>query len=78
MGETVKVGPKYQVVIPQAIRNKVPLSPKKEVLVEEINGIIVIFPRPRSFTEFMSGLGKEIWKGIDAKAYVKRERTVWK
>ncbi len=78
MGETVKVGPKYQVVIPQTIRKKVPLSPKKEVLVEEINGVIVIFPHPESFTEFMSGLGKEIWKGIDAKTYVKRERTAWK
>lgn len=78
MGETVKVGPKYQVVIPQAIRKKVPLSPKKEVLVEEINGVIVIFPQPKSFTEFILGLGKDAWKGIDPKIYVKKERASWK
>lgn len=78
MGVKVKVGPKYQVVIPQAIREKVPLHPKKEVLVEEINGVIVILPQPKSFTEFMLGLGKDIWKGIDPKTYVKKERASWK
>lgn len=78
MGERVKVGPKYQVVIPQAIRKKVPLLPKKEVLVEEINGAIVILPPPKSFTEFMLGLGKDVWKGINPKTYVKKERASWK
>jgi AbrB family looped-hinge helix DNA binding protein len=78
MGVKVKVGPKYQVVIPQAIRKKVPLLPKKEVLVEEMNGVIVILPQPKSFTEFMLGLGKEVWKGIDPKTYIKKERTSWR
>jgi AbrB family looped-hinge helix DNA binding protein len=77
MGTKVRVGPKYQVVIPQAVRKKVSISPKKEVVVEEINGAIVILPQPKSFTEFMFGLGKEAWKGIDPKAYVKKERDHW-
>ncbi len=25
----------------------------------------------------LKGLGREIWKGIDAQAYVKRERSSW-
>jgi len=78
MGVKVKVGPKYQVVIPQAVRKKVPISPQKEVVVEEMNGAIVILPQPKSFTEFMFGLGKETWKGIDPKVYVKKERDHWK
>ena len=78
MGAKVKVGPKYQVVIPQSIRNKISLLPKEEVLVEEINGAIVILPHMKSFTEFMFGLGKEAWKGIDPKSYVKKERASWK
>jgi len=78
MGVRVKVGPKYQVVIPQAIRKKVPLLPQKEVLVEEINGIIIILPQPDSYTDLMLGLGKEIWKGIDPKSYVAKERAGWK
>jgi AbrB family looped-hinge helix DNA binding protein len=77
MGVNVKVGPKYQVVIPQSIRKKVPIHPRKEVLVEEINGVIFILPKPTSFTEFMIGLGKEVWKGIDPRAYVKKERESW-
>lgn len=78
MGTKVRVGPKYQVVIPQEVRKKVPILPKEEVLVEEINGVIVIFPQPKSFTEFMLGLGKDSWKGIDPRAHVKKERATWK
>jgi bifunctional DNA-binding transcriptional regulator/antitoxin component of YhaV-PrlF toxin-antitoxin module len=78
MGVRVKVGPKYQVVIPQKIREKVPVLPQKDVFVEEVNGAIIILPQPESFTEFMFGLGKEAWKGIDAKAHVKKERASWK
>lgn len=78
MGEKVRVGPKYQVVIPHSIHEKVLLEPRREVLVEEVNGTIVIFPQPASFNEFMFGLGKETWIGIDPKAYIKRERRRWK
>jgi AbrB family looped-hinge helix DNA binding protein len=77
MGVCVKVGPKYQVVIPRAIRKKVSIRPQKEVLVEEINGVIFILPKPLSFSEFMMGLGKETWEGVDPKAYVKKERKNW-
>ena len=78
MGVKVKVGPKYQVVIPQAIRQKVPLHPKKEVLVEEINGVIIIFPHPDSYTNLILGLGEKVWKGIDPKIYIAKERASWK
>lgn len=78
MGEKVKVGPKFQVVIPRSIRRKVPLVPRKEVLVEEVNGAIIILPEPKSFTEFMFGLGKDAWEGIDPRSYVKKERANWK
>jgi len=78
MGVKVKVGPKYQVVIPQTIRKKVHIHPQNEVLVEEVNGAIIILPQPTSFTEFMIGLGKETWKGIHPKVYVRKERAGWK
>ncbi len=51
MAVKVKVGPKYQVVIPQKIRQRVSLLPHEEVLVEEINGVIFILPKPTSSTE---------------------------
>ena len=78
MGVRVKVGPKYQVVIPRPIRKKMRLQPQNEVLVEEVSGVIIILPRPTSFTEFMLGLGKEAWKGVDPKSYARKERAGWK
>jgi AbrB family looped-hinge helix DNA binding protein len=60
MRAKVKVGPKYQVVIPQSIRNKIPLLPKEEVLVEEINGAIIILPHLKSFTEFCLDPGSNL------------------
>ena len=78
MGTKVKVGPKYQVVIPQSIRKKVPIFPKKEVLVEEVNGVIIILPQPKSFTEFMFGLGRSAWEKTDPRSYVRKERAPWK
>ncbi len=78
MGKTVKVGPRYQVVIPQEIRRKVHISPKDEVLVEEIRGTIIVLPQPKSFTEFMLGLGKEVWEGMDPQVHVGKERADWK
>lgn len=77
MGISVKVGPKYQVVIPQSIRKKVGIQPQDEVLVEEVEGTVVIIPRPKTFARFMVGLGKEAWKGIEVKKYLKRERESW-
>lgn len=78
MSVTVKVGPKYQVVIPQGVRKKIDLHPQDEMLVEEMNGIVVLIPKPKSFTELMIGLGKETWKDIDVKEYLKKERESWK
>jgi AbrB family looped-hinge helix DNA binding protein len=78
MGISVKVGPKYQVVIPSAIRKKVPLDPQEEVLVEELDGIIVIVPRPKSYAGWMMGLGKEAWGGVDPRHYVAAERDGWR
>jgi AbrB family looped-hinge helix DNA binding protein len=77
MGLTVKVGPKYQVVIPKELRKKLRIKPKDKVLIEEIEGMVIVIPKPKSFTGFLKGLGKEVWEGEDATDYVKRERRSW-
>lgn len=77
MGVMVKVGPKYQVVIPKELRKKLGIKPSDKVLVEEIEGVVIVIPRPKSFTNFLKGLGKEVWKGEDATDYVRRERKSW-
>lgn len=77
MGVTVKVSPKYQVVIPKELRKKLGIKPSDKVLVEEIEGMIIVIPKPKSFTGFLKGLGKEVWEEEDATDYVRRERKSW-
>lgn len=77
MAMPVRVGSKFQVVIPYDVRQKIDLHPKDEVIVEVIAGTVVIVPKPKSFTSFMTGLGKELWKGVDVKDYIRKERELW-
>jgi AbrB family looped-hinge helix DNA binding protein len=60
MGVTVKIGPKYQVVIPLPIRKKVRIHPQNEVLVEEVNGAIIILPKPTSCSGWVRRPGKAL------------------
>jgi hypothetical protein len=32
---------------------------------------------PRKYSEYMQGLGKEVWKGVEAIEYVRSEREAW-
>lgn len=77
MGMVVRVGPKYQVVIPSEIRQRIKIKPQDEVLVEIIGDVVIIIPKPASFTDFIIGLGKEVWEGIDTKDYLRKERESW-
>jgi len=77
MGMIVRVGPKYQVVIPSEIRQRIKIKPQDEVLVDIIGDVVIIIPKPASFTDFMIGLGKEVWEGIDTKDYLRKERESW-
>ena len=61
-----KINEKYQVVLPREIRKQCNLRPHEEVLIEYIDNVIVIIPKPVSFTEMGLGLGKDLWKGINA------------
>ena len=42
--ETATVSPKYQVVIPAAIRERISIHPGEKVVIGEKNGIIHIIP----------------------------------
>ncbi len=48
-------------------------------LLEELAGIVRyrVIPKPKRSILELEGLGKEIWKGIDAQEYVNQERDSW-
>ncbi len=59
--ETVKVSPKFQVVIPKKVREELQLRPGQELHVYILDGTIR-FSKPRSITE-LRGIAKGMkWK----------------
>ena len=54
--QTVKISPKFQIVIPKAIREKLKLRPGQELLVYELDGSIRVEP-PRSIKD-LRGMAK--------------------
>lgn len=65
---------------PDALYKKLQARAKKEhrSVAQEITKLLsdAVDPPKRSILE-LEGLGKEIWKGIDAAEYVKQERDSW-
>lgn len=58
---TVKVSPKYQIVIPKEIREKLALKPGEELQIYTLDGVIRIH-RPRSI-QSLRGIAKGmVWK----------------
>ena len=78
MKNMVKVSSKYQIVIPREAREKLDLKAGDKLIIKANNEKIIIYPQPKNYAKYSLGLGKEIWQGIDATEYVKRERETWK
>ena len=74
----IKVSSKYQIVIPRDIRGKLNLKAGDKLIIKSNNEKIIIYPQPKSYAKYALGLGKEIWQGIDATEYVRKEREAWK
>ncbi|MFA6001952.1 MAG: AbrB/MazE/SpoVT family DNA-binding domain-containing protein [Thermoleophilia bacterium] len=73
----VKLSSKNQIVIPKEARRALGLSAGDEIIVVTYNDRIELVPRPKSYTSATLGLGKDVWKGVDAVSYVKGERKAW-
>jgi dihydroneopterin aldolase len=68
----------YQEVLEQA-KN---LTHEEQLkLVEDLSSLIrqqvIMTPKPKRSILELRGLGKEIWRGIDAQEYVNQERDSW-
>lgn len=66
---TSRVGPKGQVVVPKAIRDRLGILPGDEVVVEEADGAVRI-RRPRAAVDLLGLLGPEV--GLDDLAAERR------
>ncbi len=74
----ITVSSKYQIVIPREARKKLNLKAGDKLIIKANNEKIIIYPQPKNYAKYSLGLGKEIWQGIDAAEYVRKERETWK
>ncbi|MEW6095668.1 MAG: AbrB/MazE/SpoVT family DNA-binding domain-containing protein [bacterium] len=62
MEPTAKLSSKYQIVIPKRIRRELKLNSGDVLIMKVEDDKIIMRPKPKSYTEYMLGLGKEIWE----------------
>jgi AbrB family looped-hinge helix DNA binding protein len=77
MAVRVKVSKKYQITVPSEIRRRLGVKSGDELLIEVRGGYMVLMPEPRDFSTRLRGLHREVWDGIDAQDFVRRERESW-
>jgi len=73
----VKVSNKFQIVIPKEIRERLGIREGDRLLVSIDGDHIRIVRAPKSMTDFLLGLHKEVWKGVEVKDYIDGERGAW-
>ena len=73
----VKLNAKYQITIPKSVREKLKVKAGDRLLLDVQDGVMVLIPEPKRYADYLQGLHGEIWKGVDVKKYLNREREAW-
>ena len=74
---TVKVSSRHQIALPSAARQQLNIRAGDRLLVDIQDEMLVLVPRPQSYTDHMSGLHSEVWEDVDADEYIEQEREAW-
>lgn len=78
---TSKISARYQTVIPTAIRKAVQINMHEELVWHVVRKgdkpIILVMSKPKNWSEYLSGLGKNLWEDIDADSYITNIRKEW-
>ena len=77
ISNTVKVSKRYQIAVPASARERLNIKSGDRLILDIQDGMMILLPQPRSYTEHLAGLHKEIWEGIDSQKYIQQERDAW-
>jgi len=77
MTQAVRLGKRFQFVLPKKIRQRLGLREGDVLLVEVTHKGILLVPKPHSYTQHLAGLHREIWQDVDADEYLREERKTW-
>ncbi len=75
--ETVKVSSRYQIALPRSARRRLNIQAGDRLLVDVQDGLLILLPQPQNYVEYLAGLHREVWEGVDAAKYVNEERDAW-
>jgi AbrB family looped-hinge helix DNA binding protein len=73
----VKVSNRYQIAVPAEARKRLGIERGDRLLVEIRDGSLLLLPEPRDYAQHLRGLHREVWEGVEAQEYVRREREAW-
>jgi bifunctional DNA-binding transcriptional regulator/antitoxin component of YhaV-PrlF toxin-antitoxin module len=70
---------RYQITIPEEIRTRAKLNIGDSLLwqYDELRQEIIVMPKPKSFSDKLWGLGKNIWDQESTDDYIRKERDEW-
>ena len=75
---TTKLSSKYQLTLPKRARQALGVSAGDPLLVIVEDNRVYLEPRPASWTDYMEGLGAELWASVGGgEAYLEQERALW-
>ena len=77
MEASVKISSKHQIAIPAKVRKELHLAAGDKLLIGISGNKIIMEPVPKSYTDYMQGLGKEVWDG-QGEECLQKERESWK
>lgn len=77
MAQAVRLGKRFQFVLPKKIRQRLGLREGDVLLVEVTRKGILLVPKPHNYTQHLAGLHREIWQDVDADEYLREERKTW-
>ena len=72
---SVKVSNRYQIAVPQQARKRLKIKSGDRLLVDVQDGMLILMPEPKNYTEQMAGLHREIWE--KSGEYLSEERDIW-
>ena len=73
----LKLNARNQITIPRDVRRKLNIKAGDRLLVDAQDGVIVLIPQPKRYTDHLQGPHGEIWKEVDTKKYLNEERGAW-
>ena len=80
--QTSTITSKYQTVVPSLIRKNMNIKKNQKLIWQVIDmdkrPIVLVSLQKKDWSGYMSGLGKEVWEGVNTASYLSNLKKEWK